>query len=49
MDITCIQVLANTNYEFINKWLSILLPAYNKIQRDVVRRKTNKSIRAREY
>ncbi|MDC1047056.1 carbonic anhydrase [Alphaproteobacteria bacterium] len=26
---------ANTNYEFINKWLSILLPAYNKIQRDV--------------
>ena len=26
---------ANTNYEFINKWLSILLPAYNKIQKDV--------------
>ena len=25
----------NTNYEFINKWLSILLPAYNKIQKDV--------------
>ena len=26
---------ANTNYEFINKWLSILLPAYNKIKKDV--------------
>ncbi len=26
---------ANTNYEFINKWLSILLPAYNKIQKNV--------------
>ena len=26
---------ANTNYEFINKWLTILLPAYNKIQKDV--------------
>ena len=25
----------NTNYEFINKWLSILLPAYNKIQKNV--------------
>jgi len=25
----------NTNYEFINKWVSILLPAYNKIQKDV--------------
>ena len=25
----------NTNYEFINKWLSILLPAYNKIQKYV--------------
>ena len=27
---------ANTNYKFINKWLSILLPAYNKIQKDVL-------------
>ena len=27
--------LANINYEFINKWLSILLPAYNKIQKNV--------------
>ena len=26
---------ANTNYEFINKWLSILLPAYNKVQKDI--------------
>ena len=26
---------SNTNYEFINKWLSILLPAYNKIQKDI--------------
>ena len=25
----------NTNYEFINKWLSILLPAYKKIQKNV--------------
>jgi len=25
----------NINYEFINKWLSILLPAYNKIQKNV--------------
>jgi carbonic anhydrase len=25
----------NPKYEFINKWLSILLPAYNKIQKDV--------------
>ena len=25
----------NTNYEFINKWLSILLPAYNNIQKNV--------------
>ena len=29
----------NTNYEFINKWLSILLPAYNKIQKDVSEQK----------
>ena len=27
------------NYEFINKWLSILLPAYNKIQKDVTEQK----------
>jgi carbonic anhydrase len=27
--------LANPNYEFINKWLGILLPAYNKIQKNV--------------
>ena len=27
--------LAKNNYEFINKWVSILLPAYNKIQKDV--------------
>ena len=26
---------ANTNYEFINKWLSILLTSYNQIQKDV--------------
>ena len=26
---------ANTNYEFINKWLNLLLPAYSKIQKDV--------------
>jgi len=26
---------SNTNYEFINKWLSILLPAYNKIKKDI--------------
>ena len=31
--------LANPNYEFINKWLSILLPAYNKIQKDVSEKK----------
>ena len=29
----------NTNYEFINKWLSILLPAYNKIQKNVSKQK----------
>ena len=27
--------LANNNYEFINQWVSILLPAYNIIQKDV--------------
>ena len=26
---------ANSNYEFINKWLSILLPAYKKIQKNI--------------
>ena len=26
---------SNTNYEFLNKWLTLLLPAYNKIQKDV--------------
>ena len=26
---------SNTNYEFINKWLSIILPAYNKIQKNI--------------
>ena len=26
---------SDTKYEFINKWLSIILPAYNKIQKDV--------------
>tara|TARA_A100000164_G_scaffold193356_1_gene171612 strand:+ start:52 stop:696 length:645 start_codon:yes stop_codon:yes gene_type:complete len=26
---------ANTKYEFINKWLNIILPAFNKIQKDV--------------
>jgi carbonic anhydrase len=30
---------ANPKYEFINKWLSILLPAYNKIQKDISERK----------
>jgi len=29
----------NPNYEFINKWLSILLPAYNKIQKNVSEQK----------
>ena len=31
--------LANPNYEFINKWLGILLPAYNKIQKNVSEQK----------
>ena len=31
--------LSNINYEFINKWLNILLPAYNKIQKDVSEQK----------
>jgi len=26
---------ANPNYEFINKWVSIILPAFNKIQKDI--------------
>ena len=26
---------ANPNYEFINKWMGIILPAFNKIQKDV--------------
>ena len=26
---------ANPNYEFINKWVSIILPAFNKIQKDL--------------
>ena len=26
---------ANPNYEFINKWVSTILPAFNKIQKDV--------------
>jgi carbonic anhydrase len=30
---------ANPKYEFINKWLSILLPAYNKIQKDISEQK----------
>ena len=30
---------ANPNYEFINKWLSILLPAYNKIPKDISEQK----------
>ena len=30
---------ANTNYEFINKWLNILLPVYNNIQKDVSEQK----------
>ena len=29
----------NPKYEFINKWLSILLPAYNKIQKDISEQK----------
>ena len=29
----------NQNYEFINKWLSILLPAYNIIQKDISEQK----------
>ncbi len=27
------------NYEFINKWLNILLPAFNKIQKDISKQK----------
>ena len=27
---------ANPNYEFINKWVNIILPAFNKIQKDVL-------------
>ena len=30
---------ANPNYEFINKWVSIILPAFNKIQKDVSEQK----------
>ena len=30
---------ANPNYEFINKWVSIILPAFNKIQKDVSQHK----------
>ena len=30
---------ANPKYEFINKWLGILLPAYNKIQKDISEQK----------
>ena len=30
---------ANQKYEFINKWLSILLPAFNKIEKDVSEKK----------
>jgi carbonic anhydrase len=30
---------ANPKYEFINKWLSIILPAYNKIQKDISEQK----------
>ena len=29
----------NSNYEFINKWLSIILPAYNNIQKDTSEQK----------
>ena len=29
----------NLNYEFINKWLSILLPAFNKISKNVSKKK----------
>ena len=29
----------NPNHEFINKWLSILLPAFNKIRKDVSEQK----------
>ena len=29
------SISANPRYEFINKWLSILLPAFNKIQKNV--------------
>jgi len=30
---------ANPNYEFINKWVNIIMPAFNKIQKDVSERK----------
>ena len=30
---------ANPKYEFINKWISIILPAYNKIQKDISEQK----------
>ena len=29
----------NSNYKFINKWLSITLPAYNKIPKDISKQK----------
>ena len=31
--------IANAKYEFINKWLDILLPAYNKIQKNISEQK----------
>ena len=31
--------LADFKYEFINNWLSILLPSFNKIQKDVSEKK----------
>jgi len=30
---------ANPNYEFINKWVSLILPAFNKIQKDLSEQK----------
>ena len=35
---------ANPKYEFINKWLSILLPAYNKIQKNISEQKQIKQL-----
>ena len=32
----------NPNYEFINKWLNILLPAFHNISKECYRKRTNR-------